>query len=485
MRDEPIRLSTIGQILRRRRRLLVALTAFGAVVGALAWLLLPAAFESGSKVLLHDPQHDADVLNGAQIAMSLVVVDRAAAGLGWDVDRAGLRDAVSAAVIDGSVIEIKARAGSPSRARQLTERVTEEYIRFSAEIVTRTASAAAEVLTVRREDLKRQLEDMDRRISALQGSSSGLNAQTPDGAQTRAELDELRSTRADMTKELDGVNGRIAGAEADASAGRERIRVIEPALEPSAPITQTLVQLVAGGAVLAAVLGAVVLVAVRLADRRLRRRSDIAAALGAPVLGTVYAPAEAAPESRDQALEDLRYRRVRDRLLRDRLRGAPDEQVRLLVVVADDDAFATRAVARLAAVGGGRPVSVVTGDPAHPPATPETVLNVVPVTAARPTLPSCRDMSGVLVVVTAGTRTAWELLAVAEACRDAGRPITGVLVVVPTAEDEEEVVEVQVQLPAAGPERLSPERPTREQPTPEQLSAAAGQRNGQVGGGRP
>jgi hypothetical protein len=70
--------------------------------------------------------------------------------------------------------------------------------------------------------------------------------------------------------------------------------------------------------------------------------------------------------------------------------------------------------------------------PAH-----AAVLSVVPVSAARPTVPDFQDISGVLVVVTSGTRTAWELLAVAEACHDAGHPVTGLLVVLPRVGEDE------------------------------------------------
>jgi hypothetical protein len=39
---------------------------------------------------------------------------------------------------------------------------------------------------------------------------------------------------------------------------------------------------------------------------------------------------------------------------------------------------------------------------------------------------------GVLLVVTVGTRTPWELVGIAEACTDAGHDVLGVLVTHPT-----------------------------------------------------
>lgn len=511
--DEVIRLSVIGQMLRRRWRLLLVLAALGAVVGAAASLLWPPAYESSSRVLLQGATDKAGVLSEAQIAMSLVVLDRAAAELNWGVDGSDLRDSVNAAVADGNVIEITVRANSADRARELAERVTQQYIAFSTEIFTKSASASGELLAPRRDSLQKQVADMDRRINELQDSAGGLNGANAQGAAARAELQQLTSNRPEAVQALDDLDDRIAKAQAAAS--RENFSVIEPPMIPPAPVAPTRLQLVGGASVLAAVLGAFVLALVRQTDRRLRRSSDIAAALGAPVLGTVEAPTEAtvtsptngssnghhargrrsllqrllrngAPwdasritASGDESLEYVRYRRALARL-----RGVPDESVSLLVVVVDDDVLASRAVGQLAiAVAVDRqPVSVVTSNPrlagtvnaflaagrAGPApinvgvstsadqsrSTHAVVLSVVSVSAARPTVPDSPDVSRVLVVVTSGTRTAWELFAIAEACHDAGHPVAGVLMVLPRAYEDEEGNPEQLRLSAAaGPAR--------------------------------
>lgn len=497
-----VRLSVIGQILRRRWRLLLALAALGAVVGAAASLLWPPVYESSSLVLLQGESDKDRMRSEAQIAMSLVVLDRAAAGLNWGVDGPGLRDSVTAAVADGNVIEIKVKAGSPNRARQLAEQVTQHYVAFSTEILTRSASAPGEVLAPRKDSLQKQVAAQNRRISELEGAVGLLTAANAQGAAARAELQQLSNDRTDAVKELNDLEGQIAKAQAQAAASRANFSVIEPPVAPPSPASQTRLELVAGGAAVASALGTFVLVAVRHADRRLRRGSDIAAALGAPVLGTVEAPTEAAvtsppngsfnghdasaqrallqrllrkgapwdvrqaTASHGQSLEYVRYRRVLGRL-----RATPEESVRLLVVVVDDDVLACRAVGRLAieAAVDGRPVSVVTTSPqlagtvqafldsTGPGPVPidvdlstsadqsrsahASMLSVVPVSATRPTVPDSPDVSGVLVVVTSGTRTAWELLTIAQACRDAGHPVAGALMVLPRVDEDEDEAE--------------------------------------------
>ncbi|MGH3809698.1 MAG: hypothetical protein ACRDRU_24365 [Pseudonocardiaceae bacterium] len=455
MDDEVLRLSAIGQILRRRARLLLVLAAFGAVVGAAAALVWPPSYESHTEVLLQGPHEKTEVVTEAQIAMSLAVLDRTAAGLGWGVAGADL--SVTAEVTKGNVIGITATAPNPNRARELAQRVTEEYITFSTELTTKAANATKDVLRTRQATVEQHVKDLNQRITQLQGSFALLDPQNPKGADARAELERLRTERPDAFAELDSIDKRIGDADVQASAGRAGLRVIEPAGTPSAARPPTTVQLVLGAAVLAVVLGILTQLIIRLADQRLRRRSDIAAAAGAPILGTVPAPAgatlgpvpngshrrhhEAArgarigwlvrgtdprpPGVHDQALEDLRYQRVLAQLKK-RTAGS----VRLLVVVLGGDGLASRAVARLAIAA----------------TTEGSILDVVTVSAARPTLPNCPDSSAALLVVTSGTATGGQLLAVAEACQDAGCPAAGVLLVIRSADEEDQEPEPRIGL---------------------------------------
>jgi capsular polysaccharide biosynthesis protein len=434
-----VRLSVIGQLVRRRWQLLAVLAAVGAVLGAGASLLLSPGYESTSNVLLQGPRDEEELVTEAQIAMSSIVLDRTATALGGDGTGGELRGSVGAEVLDGNVIAISGSAGSPERARQLTERLTQEYITFSAQLVSGATDASAQVLAQRRETLEQRVAESSRRIEELQGPDATA-AEGPNG-----ELERLQSTLADAITELDDIEGRTQGAEADAAFARASIVVMEPASRPSGPAPPTLVQLIAGGALLSFVLGVFGLLAAARADRRLCTAPDIAAALGSHVLGSVDVP------DGSTANPDVRYRRVLARL-----RGAPDTVLRLLVLVADDDTTAQRAAAQLAvaAEADGAPASVMTDSadvsrmlqaatestdssslrrkfqPGSNPATGayRTVLRIVHVCAARPTVPDCGRLSGALVVVTAGTRTPWELVGIAEACADAGHRVIGAFV---------------------------------------------------------
>lgn len=472
MTEEVVRAPVVGRILWRARRLLVVLALIGAGLGALAWYVLPQSFTSSTKVLLQGADDESVVSTAAQVAMGRGVVQRAIAGLGWQPGSVA-DDAVSAEAAQGSVITITASAGEPGRAQALAARVTKEYIALTTEVADRAADAAAEAFSGRQEDLQRQIEELD---ASIDGQSSGL----------------LAARRTELLGALHDIQQQIAEARAEAAVGTASLQVIEPATEPETSSTPTLPVLCAGGAALAVALGAAALTATRLADRRLWRRTDIATALGAPVLGTVSAhpdpdgtvqrvspmrwltgPDGAAkgPESAaEQRLETLRYSRVLEWMYR-----IWDGPIRIVVVTADNDSHAVRAVVRLVAVAesGGHTVDVVsdsraldavwddraTGQTdsvstAHAtglaPADPsDALLRVVAVPPTRPTVPKDPEMSGALIVTTSGTRTGWELLAIADACRDAMMPVLGALVVVPRGTEEE--VEVGSYIPALEP----------------------------------
>lgn len=467
--DDVMRLSVIGQIIRRRWRLLAALAAVGALLGVGASLLLSPGYRSVSSVLLQGPRDAEELLTETQIATSSVVLDRTAAALGGDSTGAGLRNSVRAEVRDGNVIQISGSAGSPERAQRLTDQLTQEYLTFSTQLVSGAPAAVDQVFQERRGTLQQRITETNQRINELQGS-------TGPSAAEGAELERLRAALTDATTELDDINKRERQTEAEAAFSRASIVVMEPASRPSSPAAPTLMHFVAGGALLFFLLGVFAHLVAARADRRLRGAPEIAAALGSPVVGSVDVPDEppaheqptghhhwsarlwrlvhadrpwATPQlpiCGDDLDRDVRYRRVLARL-----RGAPDTVLRLLVLVPDDDTTAHRAVARLAVAAGvhGGPAAVLTDHadiarmvqatsgnarltvrPSADPVTGahRTVLHIAAVSPTRPTVPGSGPVSGALLVLTAGTRTAWELVGVAEACSDAGHRVVGAFV---------------------------------------------------------
>ncbi|MEU5634349.1 polysaccharide biosynthesis protein [Streptomyces rishiriensis] len=426
MSDDTIRLVTIGRIIRRRWRVLALYALVGALVGYGASVLFPPRYTTSSSVLLPGTWEERELLTQTEVATSSVVVDRAAATLGWPgVSGSDLRDRVSAKATDGNIIKISGTAETPERAQRLSDQVAKDFVSYATRIASESASPeAAQELAA----LQQSVEDTSRRISKLSAATDPGN--TVESVQTRTELEKLRTA-------LREAISTIKQADPTGDEAKNMV-VMGSAARPTGEAPPTRTQLVAGGALLfllCAVIGH--LTAARM-SRRLRGESEITAALGSALLGTVDVPVRRpthrsegrgprawvrrllgldvrwdipAPQSSgDEASRRIRYRRVCARL-RDRRPGPQ----RLLVVFPEGDETARRAAGHLVVEAGS--------DPA---------LRAVAVAVSRPMVPD-RDHheSGALVVVSAGAWTAAELAGIAEACADAKHAVVGVVLAGP------------------------------------------------------
>ncbi|MFC7823813.1 Wzz/FepE/Etk N-terminal domain-containing protein [Streptomyces sp. NPDC057375] len=421
MSDDTIRLVTVGRILRRRRRLLAVLVVVGALVGYGVSVLFPPRYTASASVLLPGQWEQRELLTQVEIATSSSVVDKAGDALRWsDVSDKELRDRVSAKITDGNIIKISGKADTPERAQRLSDEVAQQFVAYAARIATGTTDPDG---ATGPEALRQQVARTNQRITDLANAADP--GQTVESVQARTELEKLRTALQDAMQKLD---------EADPATNKAGLVVMGPAPRPTGEAPPTRWQLVGGGALLFFVLAIVGHLAAARVNRRLRSEPEIAAALGAALLGTVDVPGQrgahrpkargvrgrlrrllgvdtrwdlpAPRSSGDEAGRRIRYRRVCTRL-RERLPAAR----RVLVVVPDDDEVARRAAGRLAAEAEGDPL-----------------VRVVEVSVSRPLVPDRDGESGAVVVLSAGARTAEELAGVTGACADGGHEVVGVVV---------------------------------------------------------
>jgi len=460
--DEAVRLSTVGQVFRRRWRLLIVFAMVGGIVGAGASLVLSPGYETSTDVLLEGTRQADELKTEAEVATSSVVLDRSADALRWGLTGPELAKQVTAAVSDGNVIAVTAHANTPEKAQQLADRVAHEYVAFSTQLASDRADASANLQQEQQDALRDQIKATNDFITKLHNRANGPGVES---VQVRTQLESVRTELNEAMTTL---------AESQNSASRTNIVVMGPAEKPTGPASPTLLQLVIGGALLAVLIGVFAHLMRGRSDRRLHTDGDIGSALGTAVLGSVTVPVERhadghsgraawlrrllqldepwqleqlplAESERDQA---ARYRRVAGRL-----RDSAGHPVRPLLLVTDDDPDALAGVARLAAsiAAGGEPTDVVTDDPAFAeamelldwsgprplvcattdPRLPgdRTVLALTELSAELPNVPDVADTTGVLLVTTAGTRTAWELVGLTNACVDAGHRVLGTVIV--------------------------------------------------------
>ncbi|MEU9419923.1 Wzz/FepE/Etk N-terminal domain-containing protein [Streptomyces sp. NPDC048272] len=420
MSDDTIRLVTMGRIIRRRLRLLTLLAVVGALVGYGASFLFPPRYTTSASVLLPGAWQERELLTQAEIATSSVVLDRAAATLGWtEVGGGGLRDRVSAAAADGNIITISGTSDTPERAQRLADQVAGQFVTFAARIAGAGTDPEA---AARPEALRQLVTQTSRRITELADAADP--GKSVESVQTRTELAKLRTALQEAVKKLE---------QADPASDKADMVVMGPAARPTGEAPPTRMQLVGGGALLFFLLTVIGHLATARRGRRPRTEAEIAAALGSTVLGTVDVPADrpvhrpdgggpratirrllgldvrwdvpAPRPSGDEAGRRVRYRRVCARL-----REQHPFTQGLLLVVPGGDETALRAAEQLVAEAGGEPR-----------------LRVVEVSVSRPLVRESHDESGALVVLSAGNRTAAELADIAGACADARQEVVGIV----------------------------------------------------------
>ncbi|QES40236.1 polysaccharide biosynthesis protein [Streptomyces venezuelae] len=431
MSDETIRLATIGQVLRRRWRLLAVLTLAGALVGYGASVaLFPPRYTASASVLLPGQWEERELLTQAQVATSSSVVDRAAAELGLKGAAATeLKDKVGAKATNGNIIKISGTAESPERAQELSDRVAQEFVRFSARLTggddngTETGPEA----------LRKKVEATNRRISDLADAADP--GRTVEGVQARTSLEKLRASLEEAMKKLD---------QAETVSSKAGMVVMGKSPRPTGEAPPTRTQLMAGGALLFLVSAVIGHLATARTSRRLRTEPEIAAALRSELLGTVDVPDDGRAHGPDgggpralirrflgldtrwdtpvpQRSADEAGRRIRYRRVCARLRNKVPAARRLLVVVPEGDDVAHLAAGQLVAESASDP-STTAANRGYP------ALRVVEVPVTRPVVPDSGAESGALVVLSAGQWTAAELTGIAEACADGRHEVVGVVV---------------------------------------------------------
>ncbi|MDT7799947.1 MAG: hypothetical protein QOI78_3380 [Actinomycetota bacterium] len=421
--DDTVRLSLIGQVLRRRWRLLIALAVLGAAVGAGASVLISPGYQTSSSVLLQGPRQADELLTQAEVATSSVVLDRAAAQLQWHPSGADLKKQVTASVANGNVVTVTVSADTAEHAQQLADQVAQQFVKYSGQLASNSADASVQLAQEQRETLRQQVQLTTQKISDLAKTVGG--DLTVESVQVRTQLEGLRTSLEQAINDLN---------QADLATGIGNTVVLGPSERPTGPAAPTMTQLAAGGAVLFFLIGVFGHLFTARADRRLRGEPEIASALGSPILAGVDVPTPEGDRlpatglygkvrrllggdrpwvlppvatSADDVNRGIRYRRVLARLAT----GPTD----ILLLVADDDETARLAATQLAALADEMSLP----------------LRVQEVTPGRPTVPDAGASSGVLVVLSTASRTAWELVSLAEACSEAGREIIGAVLTHP------------------------------------------------------
>jgi capsular polysaccharide biosynthesis protein len=270
------RLPYVSAALRRRARVWITTALIGLLLGAAFSVLKPAPFQASTSVLLTHPLGD-DPVEAMQTDVALAD-SRAVASLA--AKRLGLTDSVTTFLGSYTVVP-------------LTDRILQITVKAptSADAVRRAESVAFQFLAFRAGQLRTQQEQVatdlrakiaaDRQhVAALRARIASLQAAGGDISALTAKVTQANNTLTGLEKAATDYNDSAPLATSAIIAGSKVLDSASPIAHSrfKRPVTFAVAGMVGG-----LLVGLVIVVIMALVSDRLRRRDDVARALGAPV----------------------------------------------------------------------------------------------------------------------------------------------------------------------------------------------------------
>ena len=342
-----VSLGFIGAAIKRSVRFWCVMAIVGLLAGVGYYMKSPPAYKASTSVLLtYGPGESpaSAIFDNQVIAESRTVAKLAMEKLGLNQSLGSFAAAYSVTVVTDRVLQITASAPSSADAVNRANAVAAAFLRFRA-----TQEETAQKVLV--SSLEQELTQAKQNVTDL-GSQISQESAQPSSPSQQAKLKSLRDQRNQAGINLGVLQQTIAGNQ----TGSSTLSAVTGSvvLDPAAPLAHSKTKAMvtyamyglAGG--LAVGLGIVVVRAVT--SNRLRRRDDIARALGAPVrlsVGPVRLSRRLPPGRRGlEARDDAAVRRIVAHL-RDAVR-TEDRRATLIVVAVDDPEVAALALVSVA-----------------------------------------------------------------------------------------------------------------------------------------
>ena len=334
----------------RRSMWLWCITAVaGLLIGLGLFFAHPPPFQASTKVVLQpDPVEQATtaILTDVALAESRTVAERATHQLGLRQSATSFLAAYTVTALTDRVLLITADAPSSSEAVARASALATQFLRLRAQ---QAEAQEQHVLA----ELQQQVTLAKQRIKSIR-NEIGLVATQPGSPEQQSKLASLRAQFNHASSQLDQLVQTVTTEQANARLSATQMVQNSKVLDPAAPIPHSRFKLPAlyacTGLIMGLVLGVGFVVVRALVSDRLRRRDDVAHALGASVtlsVGSVRA-AGWLPTRRGLAAAQGRDVRRIAAHLRDAVPRSRGRAGALAVVAVDDARVAALSLASLA-----------------------------------------------------------------------------------------------------------------------------------------
>ncbi len=273
-----VSVSFLGAALRRRARLWCAAAVAGLLCGAAFYLSAPPAYQASTSVLLtHAPTEDpTDAMQtDAVLSQSRAVAGRVLHDLGLPESPTSFIASATATAVTDRVLALTVSAPSASEAARRTRALATAFLQFRA---GQLWSQQRLVLAA----LNQQIDRDKRQVSSLTKQITAVPAQ-PASPTQRARLTSLLAQRVQVRATLAGLQNATTAYPVTTVSMVAGSKVLDAA----APVPRSHLKVAVVDAVLGLAaglaLGMGIIVVGALTSSRLRRRDDVAVALGAPV----------------------------------------------------------------------------------------------------------------------------------------------------------------------------------------------------------
>ena len=273
-----ISLAFISAALKRRAWLWCLTAALGLVIGSGLYLKYPPAYHASASVLLVDnPTQDAatQVENDQVTAQSEAVAALVVGQLGLPQSVGSFQAASTVTIVTNNVLLFNVGAPTASDAMARVTALATEFLKYRAQYD----------LAVQQQEVS----ELNQQFSQAQTSLDSINAQItqlsarPSSPTVQAELAKLETQRSVQGEIEQYVTGTKATLQTSTSAMVHDSKTLgAPTLIPRSRLKGAALY-VAGGLFGGLAVGVIIIIITALVSDRLRRRDDVAEALGAPV----------------------------------------------------------------------------------------------------------------------------------------------------------------------------------------------------------
>jgi capsular polysaccharide biosynthesis protein len=308
----PASLGFFRAALRRRKWVWRGTALAGLLIGAGLAVKLPVVYQASTSVLVTPISTSGEsplqpVTNEQAIAQSRTVAELAMSKLGLQESLSKFLSSYTVTPTTDRVITITVNAPSSSDAVSRANALATGYLRFRAELAEDEQNLLIKSLDQQVSQAKQNIDSIDAQISQVSAQAYSSSQQ--------AELARLAKQKTQATNALTQLEQTSAADEATAQVTTDTVvqgsRQLDPAAAlPSHSRLKRTLEYGALGLIAGLFLGLGVVVIGALLSDRLRRRDDVAHALGAPVklsIGTVRGSRRIGLEA---ASQDTNLRRV-------------------------------------------------------------------------------------------------------------------------------------------------------------------------------